>query len=39
MNWALKYYDADHDILLEPDEAQRRPTSSASLPTQTATGG
>ena len=22
MNWALKYYDADHDILLEPGEAQ-----------------
>jgi len=22
MNWALKYYDADHDILLEPDEAR-----------------
>lgn len=22
MNWALKFYDADHDILLEPDEAQ-----------------
>ena len=22
MNWALKYYDADHDILLEPNEAQ-----------------
>jgi hypothetical protein len=22
MNWALKYYDADRDILLEPDEAQ-----------------
>lgn len=21
MNWALKYFDADHDILLEPDEA------------------
>jgi hypothetical protein len=21
MNWALKYYDANHDILLEPDEA------------------
>jgi hypothetical protein len=21
MNWALKYYDADHDILLEPGEA------------------
>ena len=22
MNWALKFYDADHDILLEPDEAR-----------------
>ena len=22
MNWALKYYDANHDILIEPDEAQ-----------------
>jgi hypothetical protein len=22
MNWALKYYDVDHDILLEPDEAR-----------------
>jgi len=22
MNWALKYYDADRDILLEPGEAQ-----------------
>lgn len=22
MNWALKYYDSNHDILLEPDEAQ-----------------
>ena len=22
MNWALKFYDANHDILLEPDEAQ-----------------
>lgn len=22
MNWALKYYDADHDILLEPGEAR-----------------
>jgi hypothetical protein len=22
MNWALKYYDSDHDILLEPGEAQ-----------------
>ena len=21
MNWALKYYDRDRDILLEPDEA------------------
>jgi hypothetical protein len=21
MNWALKYFDANHDILLEPDEA------------------
>lgn len=21
MNWALKYYDADHDVLLEPAEA------------------
>ena len=20
MNWALKYFDANHDILLEPDE-------------------
>jgi hypothetical protein len=23
MNWALKFYDADHDILLEPVEAQK----------------
>jgi len=22
MNWALKFYDADRDILLEPGEAQ-----------------
>jgi hypothetical protein len=22
MNWALKYYDSDRDILLEPNEAQ-----------------
>jgi hypothetical protein len=22
MNWALKYYDADRNILLEPNEAQ-----------------
>ena len=22
MNWALKFYDANHDILLEPSEAQ-----------------
>lgn len=22
MNWALKFYDRDHDILLEPAEAQ-----------------
>ena len=22
MNWALKFYDSNHDILLEPDEAQ-----------------
>jgi hypothetical protein len=22
MNWALKFYDSDHDILLEPAEAQ-----------------
>jgi len=22
MNWALKYYDANRDILLEPDEAR-----------------
>jgi hypothetical protein len=22
MNWALKFYDADHDILLEQNEAQ-----------------
>jgi len=22
MNWALKYYDANGDILLQPDEAQ-----------------
>ena len=22
MNWALKYYDADRDVLLEPAEAQ-----------------
>ena len=23
MNWALKFYDADHDILLEPPEAEQ----------------
>jgi hypothetical protein len=23
MNWALKYYDADHDILIQPSEAQQ----------------
>ena len=23
MNWALKFYDADHDILLESGEAQQ----------------
>ena len=23
MNWALKYYDSNHDVLLEPDEAQK----------------
>lgn len=23
MNWALKFYDSDHDILLEPSEAQQ----------------
>jgi hypothetical protein len=22
MNWALKFHDADHDVLLEPSEAQ-----------------
>jgi len=22
MNWALKFYDSNHDILLESDEAQ-----------------
>jgi len=22
MNWALKYYDSNHDVLIEPDEAQ-----------------
>jgi hypothetical protein len=22
MNWALKFYDRDHDILLQPNEAQ-----------------
>lgn len=22
MNWALKYFDSNHDILLEPNEAQ-----------------
>ena len=22
MNWALKYYDSNHDLLIEPDEAQ-----------------
>ncbi len=26
MNWALKYHDADHDILLEPSEAQAAAT-------------
>lgn len=23
MNWALKFYDSDHDILLEPAEAEQ----------------
>ena len=23
MNWALKYYDTNHDILIQPDEAQK----------------
>lgn len=23
MNWALKYYDANHDVLLEADEAAK----------------
>jgi len=22
MNWALKYYDSNHDVLLEPNEAE-----------------
>lgn len=22
MNWALKYYDSNHDILIEPNEAE-----------------
>ncbi|HET7317272.1 MAG TPA: hypothetical protein VFI88_07595 [Sphingomicrobium sp.] len=22
MNWALKFYDSNHDILLQPEEAQ-----------------
>ncbi len=22
MNWALKYYDTNHDLMLEPDEAR-----------------
>jgi hypothetical protein len=22
MNWALKYFDANHDVFLEPDEAR-----------------
>jgi hypothetical protein len=22
MNWALKFYDADHDVLLQPNEAR-----------------
>jgi hypothetical protein len=26
MNWALKYYDSDRDILLEPAEAQAAAT-------------
>lgn len=26
MNWALKFYDADHDILLSPTEAQAAAT-------------
>jgi len=26
MNWALKYYDRDRDILLEPSEAQSAAT-------------
>jgi hypothetical protein len=23
MNWALKFYDRDHDIMLEPEEARQ----------------
>lgn len=23
MNWALKYFDTNHDILIQPDEAQK----------------
>ena len=26
MNWALKFYDSDHDILLGSDEAQKAAT-------------
>ena len=26
MNWALKYFDRNHDILLSPDEAQAAAT-------------
>jgi hypothetical protein len=31
MNWALKFYDSNHDILLEPDEAARAADAFRSL--------
>ena len=39
MNWALKYYDADHDILLEPGEAKVAAERSGGWPMPTMTDG
>ena len=38
MNWALKFYDPDRDILLEPGEARAAASNSARSPTAMATG-
>ena len=39
MNWALKYYDRDRDILLEPDEAQSAAEAFRRIADAMATGG